>query len=484
VSIEAWPRRVTAGLPREQFSRALAAFVDFVLPQLESLVAMTSGDDVPNPHELALAEAHVIVAAFATSDDIVSDDEVRTVLELRGLPAGDRAAAVATLEQWRSALASSSPALAACAFRDCLDGGIRGPRYVKLAVALAEATSALDGTSQRERTDVRLFEERLRADLGSSTRRARSGGLQIQLPPRGRIRTGGSAPSAGSGPRSASSAAPGETVDQALEALNRLVGLGEVKEQVRTLTNLLRVQARRLELGLPVPAATHHMVFTGPPGTGKTTVARLLGRIFRALGLLEHGEVREVAREDLVGGYLGETAIKCDRVVTESLGGILFVDEAYTLATANPQDSFGAEAIATLVKRMEDDRQRFVLIVAGYDDEMRRFLDSNPGLRSRFSGTIRFPDYTPGELAEILALFVGDAGYRLSPSAEREAARVIEERWKGRGPDFGNARMVRNLFEDMIAAHANRVAGDADRADAERLSLVEAADVTAAARER
>jgi hypothetical protein len=143
---------------------------------------MSSVDDVPNPHELALAEAHGIVAAFATSDDIVSNDEVRMVLELRGLPAGDRAAAVATLERWKSALASSSPALAACAFRDCLDGGIRGPRYVKLAVALAEATSALDGTSQRERTDVRLFEERLRADLESSTRRARSGGLQIQLP--------------------------------------------------------------------------------------------------------------------------------------------------------------------------------------------------------------------------------------------------------------------------------------------------------------
>jgi AAA+ superfamily predicted ATPase len=480
VSIEAWPRRVTAGLPREQFSRALAAFVDFALPQLESLLLMARGSGLPNAHELALAEAHEVVAAFATADEVVTEEEVRTVLELEGLPAGGRAEALAALDRWKEAAGMSSPALAACVFRDVLDGGVRGPRYLRLAVALAEATAALDGVSDRERTDVRLFEDHLRAELEASTHRARTGGLQIPLPPGEPVR----ARAAGPIPSRAPDQPPLESVEDALQALNRLIGLGQVKEEVRTLTNLLRVRRRRRELGLPVPTTSHHMVFLGAPGTGKTTVARLLGRIFRALGLLEHGRVREVAREDLVGGYLGETAMKCDRVVTETLGGILFVDEAYTLAPVNLQDSFGSEAIATLVKRMEDDRDRFVLIVAGYEDEMRRFLDSNPGLRSRFSETIRFPDYDPAELAAILDAFAEDGGYRLTAGARRKAQEIIRERWEARGRGFGNARMVRNLFEDMVGAHANRVAAETEQATADRLSLIEAEDVTAAALER
>ncbi len=477
------------GPEMERFSRALAAFLDAVLPPMEEILGQAKGGEAPSADKLALAEAHAIVSAFVPVDGHVSQEEVMALARAGGtgrseVPTtpGERAELARFLEHGRAMAGARSFALACCTIRDSADGGIRGRRYVKLATELAEATSAIDGVPAEERAEVRAFEQRVFDELQEDLRRIRSGGLQIEVPTGG-PRLLGAPTENGEARQAQRPAAPAESVEDALAALSRLIGLGSVKEQVTTITNLLRVQQRRHALGLPVPAHSHHMVFVGPPGTGKTTVARLLGRILRALGLLEHGEVREVAREDLVGGYLGETAIKADRVVDEALGGILFVDEAYTLAPENPMDSFGAEAIATLVKRMEDDRERFMLIVAGYEEEMQRFLGSNPGLASRFSETITFPDYSPKELEEILGLFVKDAGYELSPDAERGAARVIRDRWERRGKDFGNARMVRNLFEDMVAAHANRVAGDED-ADAKTLSRIEAGDVDAASEER
>lgn len=470
----------------ERFSRALSEFLEFVLPAIEEVLSQAPAAEAPGADKLALAEAYSIVSAFVPVDGHVSEDEVVALLRAGGrsdadAPAGaaDRAEYARFLEHGRALAGARSFGLACCAIRDSADGGVRGRRYVRHATALAEATCALDGDTDEERREVRTFEQRLFDELQDDIRQIRAGGLHVQVPTTGSTSLN-PASATGVGPAAAESP---EQVEAALAALERLIGLGTVKAQVTTITNLLRVQQRRKALGLPVPVSSHHMVFVGPPGTGKTTVARLLGRIFRALGLLEHGEVKEVAREDLVGGYLGETAMKADRVVDQALGGILFVDEAYTLAPENPMDSFGDEAIATLVKRMEDDRGRFVLIVAGYEEEMRRFLHSNPGLSSRFPETIRFPDYSPEELGQILRLFVQDAGYRLAPDAERRAGEVIRERWEHRGEDFGNARMVRNLFEDMIAAHANRVAGDED-ADAAKLSRIEAVDVEVAARER
>jgi SpoVK/Ycf46/Vps4 family AAA+-type ATPase len=471
----------------EHFSRALAAFLEFVLPPIEEVLGKAGGEGTASADQLALAEAYAIVSAFVPADGTVSEDEAAALVRAggrAGAPAvadeADREELGRFLDRGRASTSGRSFGLACCAIRDAGDGGVRGRRYLTLASALADATCALDGESDGERREIRALEERLFRELEDDVRRIRAGGLRIELPNGGRPGTTDDRDASGQGV--AAEPAQPESVEDALAALERLIGLRSVKEQVTSITNLLRVQQRRKALGLPVPVSSHHMAFVGPPGTGKTTVARLLGRIFRALGLLDHGEVKEVAREDLVGGYLGETAMKADRVVDEALGGILFVDEAYTLAPENPQDSFGREAIATLVKRMEDDRDRFVLIVAGYEDEMRGFLRSNPGLSSRFPETIRFPDYSPEELRRILALFVEDAGYRLAPEAERHAAEAIRDRWERRDKDFGNARMVRNLFEDMIAAHANRVADD-QAADAEKLCRIEAVDVGTAVRE-
>jgi len=241
------------------------------------------------------------------------------------------------------------------------------------------------------------------------------------------------------------------SVEELLAELDALIGLERVKREIHRQVAILRVERLRTDAGMKSPTITRHLVFTGNPGTGKTTVARLVGGIYAALGLLSQGQLIEVDRSELVAGYLGQTAVKTAEVVAKSAGGVLFIDEAYSLTG----DQYGTEAIDTLVKEMEDRRDDLVVIVAGYPAPMEAFVAANPGLASRFRTTIEFDDYTDDELVAIVTLLADGADYELTPEAVAHFRELLAG--TARGSTFGNGRFSRNTLEAAIGAHAWRL---------------------------
>jgi SpoVK/Ycf46/Vps4 family AAA+-type ATPase len=268
---------------------------------------------------------------------------------------------------------------------------------------------------------------------------------------------------------------PPRPLGELMAELDALVGLERVKADVRQLINFLKVQELREEQGLKSLPASRHLVFYGNPGTGKTTVARLVSQIYRTLGVLRRGHLVETDRAGLVAGYVGQTAMKVRDVTRRALGGVLFIDEAYTLTSGGAND-FGQEAVETLLKMMEDHRDDLVVIVAGYTGKMQDFLDSNPGLRSRFNKHLRFDDYGVEQLVHIFKSFCTKADFKLADGAEKELASVFGVLTASRDETFGNARAARNLFEATLSKQANRLVA-LPKVDREILSTIEPADV-------
>jgi stage V sporulation protein K len=267
-----------------------------------------------------------------------------------------------------------------------------------------------------------------------------------------------------SSPLALPSAAP---VDRAgvLDELDGLIGLDEVKKRLRETVRLVELGRERDRRGMRQLELSHHLVFTGNPGTGKSTVAGIVGRIYREIGLLKSGHMVEVDRDDLIAQYIGQTASKVKEVIARAMDGVLFIDEAYTLTpTGTAADHFGAEALAALLTGMDENRERLVVIAAGYKDEMDRMIDSNPGLKARFKTFIEFKDYSPDDLSRIIVHMGGEAGVRFSDDAQIAVANLMKSLEIGKR-GFGNARIVRKIFQECLARQADRLSAKGSKID-------------------
>jgi Cdc6-like AAA superfamily ATPase len=458
---------------------AVAAFVADLVPEVEALAASVPAIDTSRLRSDVVVDAYNLACGFIDADGLHTDAElwalirafgpqVRTDLR-RATPRALRDAGLVAGR--RTYLERPSTLLDILVRSDARDGGSRAGVYARRAAQIGHAIASLDLLPSRTELDA---VERFRAMVQRTVDAAHDDAGHAGPAP-GAATAGGSVTTGPTVDAGAAALPPPRPLEELLAELDGLIGLLEVKREVHLVANLLRVQQIRRERDLPVLEASRHLIFTGNPGTGKTTVARLLAQIYRTLGVVDRGHLVEADRSGLVAGFVGQTAGRVVAAFDRADEGVLLIDEAYSL-TRGGENDFGREAIDMIVKLVEDRRDRLVVILAGYPEQMAELVDANPGMRSRFPRTIHFPDYTDDELLAIFEAIGREGRYQLDDAGRRAVRAWFAAQPRDAG--FGNGRLARNLFEAAVANQATRLVA-IDRPTDEQLTTLTAEDIPA-----